>query len=106
MHNHDPPKIRSSLAVCNNGSKDKLSKDLNITPKTLKLNASSSSSKSAKCSRVSHILEVKETSPQKNEMIIAAIENNDDCEDGENVNDDVSMEFEESSGVIPYTQWR
>ncbi|PHU23131.1 hypothetical protein BC332_08238 [Capsicum chinense] len=104
MHNHDPPKICSSLVVSNNDSKDKLEKGINIITKALNLNASSSSSKHAKHSRVSPILEVEKTSPKKNKMIVADMENNGDGEEEENVNDDVPMKFEEFGGVIPYTQ--
>lgn len=33
------------------------------------------------------------------------MENNSDCEEEENVNEDVPMVFEEINGVIPSTQW-
>ncbi|KAM3381960.1 hypothetical protein P3S68_007533 [Capsicum galapagoense] len=104
MHNQDTPKICSSLVASNNGSKDKLEKGINIIPKALNLNASSSSSKHAKHSRVSPILEVEETSLKKNKMIVADMENNGDGEEEENMNDDVPMKFKEFGGVIPYIQ--
>ncbi|XP_015158589.1 probable WRKY transcription factor 27 [Solanum tuberosum] len=47
QHNHDPPTYRRSLALYNNSSKNKLPKSINIVPKVLNLNASSSSSKHA-----------------------------------------------------------
>uniref|UniRef100_K4C0R3 WRKY domain-containing protein n=1 Tax=Solanum lycopersicum TaxID=4081 RepID=K4C0R3_SOLLC len=47
-HNHDPPMSRRYLVSCNNNSKLKLPKGINISPKESIFNASSSSSKRVK----------------------------------------------------------
>ncbi|XP_055826241.1 probable WRKY transcription factor 3 [Solanum dulcamara] len=108
-HNHDPPTNRKSLAFCNCSSKHKLPKGINIVPKALNLNASSSSSKRAKHSRVeaSSISLPKSTLDieSNNKMVVVAVENNNNGEKEENVNKNILMKFEELQGVTASTLW-
>ncbi|KAK4734617.1 hypothetical protein R3W88_008878 [Solanum pinnatisectum] len=84
-HNHNPPTYRRSLPLYNNSSKRKLPKSINIVPKALNLNASSSSSKCAKHFKVD-AFSISPTAPtleieKNNEMVDVVVENKDDIED-------------------------
>uniref|UniRef100_M1D8C9 WRKY domain-containing protein n=1 Tax=Solanum tuberosum TaxID=4113 RepID=M1D8C9_SOLTU len=98
-HNHDPPTYRRSLALYNNSFKRKLPKSINIVPKALNLNASSSSSKRAKRFKVDTSL-ISPFAPtleieRNNEMVDVDVENKDDIEEEENTYDNIFMDFEE-----------
>ncbi|KAG5605352.1 hypothetical protein H5410_026844 [Solanum commersonii] len=102
-HNHDPPTYHRSLALYNSSSKHKLPKSINIVPKALNLNASSSSSKRAKrfkvdassISLVAPTLEIE----RNNEMFDIIVENKDDIEEEENAYANIFMDFEEHQEV-------
>uniref|UniRef100_A0A3Q7GM53 WRKY domain-containing protein n=1 Tax=Solanum lycopersicum TaxID=4081 RepID=A0A3Q7GM53_SOLLC len=94
-HNHDPPMSRRYLASCNNNSKFKLLKGINISPKESMFNASSSSSK-----RVKHSTDVASpiigTKPplkigSKNKMVVAVVHNIRDGEEKVDMNEDIIM---------------
>ncbi|KAG5617120.1 hypothetical protein H5410_016944 [Solanum commersonii] len=104
-HNHDPTTYRRSLALYNNSSKRKLPKSINIVPKELNLNASSSSSKRAKHFKVD-ASSISPTAPtleieRNNEMVDVVLENKDDIEEEENTHDNIIfMDFEELQELL------
>ncbi|KAK4734613.1 hypothetical protein R3W88_008874 [Solanum pinnatisectum] len=108
-HNHDPPTYRRSLALYNNSSKNKLPKSINIMPKALNLNASSSSSKRAKrlkvdassISQTAATLEIE----RNNKTVDVITENKDDGEEEENAYDNFFMGFEEFQEVTASILW-
>ena len=86
---------RRYLASCNNNSKFKLLKGINISPKESMFNASSSSSK-----RVKHSTDVASpiigTKPplkigSKNKMVVAVVHNIRDGEEKVDMNEDIFM---------------
>ncbi|KAH0669341.1 hypothetical protein KY285_023502 [Solanum tuberosum] len=101
--NHDPHTYRRSLALYNSSSKHKLPKSINIVPKALNLNASSSSSKRAKRFKVdassispaAPTLEIE----RNNEMFDVIVENKDGIEEEENAYANIFMDFEEHQEV-------
>ncbi|XP_049368256.1 probable WRKY transcription factor 27 [Solanum verrucosum] len=108
-HNHDPPTYRRSLALYNSSSKRKLPKSINIVPKALNLNASSSSSKHAKRFKVDapSIIQTAATLEieRNNEMTDVVVENKDDIEEEENTYDNIFMDFEELQQVTTSILW-
>ncbi|KAG5617112.1 hypothetical protein H5410_016936 [Solanum commersonii] len=108
-HNHDPPTYRRSLALYNSSSKRKLPKSINIVPKALNLNASSSSSKRAKRFKVD-TSSISPTAPtleieRNNEMVDVVVENKNDIEEEENTYDNIFMDFEELQQVTTSILW-
>ncbi|XP_049368254.1 probable WRKY transcription factor 27 [Solanum verrucosum] len=109
QHNHDPPTYRRSLALFNNSAKNKLPKSINIVPKVLNLNASSSSSKRAKrfkveassISQTATTLEIE----RNNKTVDVVTENKDDGEEEENAYDNFFMGFEEFQEVTASILW-
>ena len=94
-HNHYPPMSRTYLASCNNNSKLKLPKGINISPKESIFNASSSLSK-----RVKHSTDVASpiigTKPplkigSKNKMVVAVVQNKGDDNIKVNMTEDIFM---------------
>uniref|UniRef100_M1DN19 WRKY transcription factor 27 n=1 Tax=Solanum tuberosum TaxID=4113 RepID=M1DN19_SOLTU len=108
-HNHDPPTYRKSLTLYNSSSKRKLPKSINIVPKALNLNASSSSSKCAKRFKVD-TSSISPTAPtleikRNNEMVDVVVENKNDIEEEENTYDNIFMDFEELQQVTTSILW-
>ncbi|TMW96132.1 hypothetical protein EJD97_007896 [Solanum chilense] len=102
VHNHDPPPSRRSLALYNNISKRRLPKSINIVPKALKLNASSSSSSSKRAKRFK--VDASPTAPKpeikkNNEMVDdVVVENKGDIIEEEEITyDKIFMDFENSN---------
>lgn len=96
-HNHDPPK-NSKYHGHNNNSKFKLPKGINIVPRALCLNASSSLSNRTKrsgtvASPVNPIMPTHEIN-SKNKIGFVTVENRVGDEEKENVNEDILMGFE------------
>ncbi|XP_015068568.1 probable WRKY transcription factor 27 [Solanum pennellii] len=105
VHNHDPPPSRRSLALYNNISKRRLPKSINIVPKALKLNASSSSSSSSSSKRAKRFkVDASPTAPKPeikktNEMVDdVVVENKGDIIEEEEITyDKIFMDFENSN---------
>uniref|UniRef100_M1DVH4 WRKY transcription factor 27 n=1 Tax=Solanum tuberosum TaxID=4113 RepID=M1DVH4_SOLTU len=108
-HNHDPLTYRRSLALYSNSSKNKFPKGINIVPKALNLNASSSSSQRAKRLKVdaSSIIRTIATLEieRNNKTVDVVTENKDDGEEEENAYEKIFMGFEEFQEVTASILW-
>ncbi|KAG5611128.1 hypothetical protein H5410_022409, partial [Solanum commersonii] len=96
-HNHDPPTNRR-IASCNSSSKFKLSKGINILPRTATLNASSSSFECGKRSRVVASPIIATMPPleirRKTKIIVVARENKCNGKKEMDMNEDILVRFE------------